>query len=92
MASPLIQGGLEIPIKLTVKRDSSECMEILEEKVKEVEYPKAGLYKESSKDILNEVGVKIDDDECDDCEGDDCEGDNDCEVESEDDEYVILVE
>ena len=87
MASLLIQGGLEIPIKLTVKWDSSECMEILEEKVKEVEYPKAELYKESSKDILNEVGVKIDDDECD-----DCEGDNDCEVESEDDEYVILVE
>ena len=92
MTSPLIQGGLEFPIKLTVKWDSSECMEILEEKVKEVEYPNAGLYKESSKDILNEVGVKIDDDECDDCEGDDCEGDNDCEVESEYDEYVILVE
>lgn len=50
------------------------------------EYPIAGEYKDSSKDILNELGVKIDDDECD-----DCEGDSDCEVESEDDENVILV-
>ena len=89
MASPLIQGGLEIPIKLTVKWDSSECMEILKEKIKEVEYPIAREYKDSSKDILNELGVKIDDEECD-----DCEGDSDCEVESDDDENenVILVE
>jgi hypothetical protein len=91
MASPLIQGGLEIPIKLTVKWDSSECMEILKEKVKKVEYPIAREYKDSSKDILNELGVKIDGDDDDD-ECDDCEGDSDCGVESEDDENVILVE
>jgi len=51
-----------------------------------VEYPIAREYKDSSKDILNELGVKIDDedDECD-----DCEGDSDCGV---DNENVILVE
>ena len=64
----------------------------MKEKVKEVEYPIAREYKDSSKDILNELGVKIDDDECDDCEGGIREGDSDCEVESEDDENVILVE
>ena len=69
MASLLIQGGLEFPIKLTVKWDSSACMEILKEKVKRVEYPIAGKYINSSKDILNELCVKIDDDECDDCNG-----------------------
>ena len=52
-----------------------------------VEYPVAGRYKDSSKDILNELGVKIDDEECD-----DCEGDNDCDLESEYDENLILVE
>ena len=57
-----------------------------------MEYPIAREYKDSSKDILNELGVKIDDDECDDYEGGDCEGYSDCEVESEDDENVILVE
>ena len=57
-----------------------------------MEYPIAREYKDSSKDILNELGVKIDDDECDDCEGGIREGDSDCEVESEDDENVILVE
>ena len=92
MASLLIQSGLEIPIKLTVKWDSSACMEILKEKVKRVEYPIAGKYINSSKDILNELCVKIDDDECDDCEVDGCDGDSDLEVESEDEENVILVE
>jgi hypothetical protein len=85
MASPLIQGGLEIPIKITLKWESAKCMEILKAKVKEVEYPIAGEYKDSSKDILNELGVKIDDDEFD-----DCEGDSDFKVESEDDENVII--
>ena len=63
MASPLIQGGLEIPIKLTVKWDSSECMKILNEKSKRSGVPIAGEYKDSSKNILNELGVKVDDDD-----------------------------
>ena len=48
-----------------------------------VEYPIAGEFKDNSKDILNELGVK-DDDGCD-----DCEGDSDFEVESEEDENAI---
>ena len=83
MASPLIQGGLEILIKITVTWESAEKLEILMTKVKDVEYPIAGEYIDNSKDILNELGVE-NDDECD-----DCESGSDCEVEVEEDENRI---
>ena len=44
---------------------------------------KKSEFKDNSKDILNELGVKDDDG------FDDCEGDSDCEVESEEDENAI---
>ena len=52
IASPLIQGGLAIPIKVSVAWDSPENLSILMEKVKDVQYPVAGAYTDNSKEIL----------------------------------------
>ena len=60
MASPLLQGGLEIPIKVSVTLDCLEKLSILVAKVKDVQYPITGEYIDSSKDILHDLGVEND--------------------------------
>ena len=72
MASPLLQGGLEIPIKVSVTWDCLEKLSILVAKVKDVQYPIIGEYIDSSKDILHDVGVENDEESDDDgSDGDD---------------------
>ena len=44
MVSPLVQGGLEIPIKVSLTWEELEKLSILAAKVKEVEYPLTGEY------------------------------------------------
>ena len=67
IASPLLQGGLEIPIKVSVTWDNPENLSILKEKVQDVQYPIAGAYTDNSKEILKElVGDEMD--ENSDCE------------------------
>ena len=51
MASPLVQGGLEIPIKVSVTWDEPKKLSILVAKVKEVKYPLTGEYVDDSKNI-----------------------------------------
>ena len=53
--SPLVQGGLEIPIAVTVKWDDKNAIDILRKKVEEVSYPlgEDDRYTDESKDILN---------------------------------------
>ena len=69
MASLLLQGGLEIPIKVSVTWDCLEKLSVLVEKVKDVQYPITGEYIGSSKDILHDLGVE-NDEESDDGESD----------------------
>ena len=49
MASPLVQGGLKILIKVSVTCDEPGKLPILVAKVKEVEYPLTGDYVDDSK-------------------------------------------
>ena len=65
MASPLVQDGFEIPIKVSVTWDEPEKLSILVAKVKEVEYPLTGEYVDDSKNILQELGVEEDEDDDD---------------------------
>ena len=53
--SPLIQGGLEIPIAVTGKWDDKNAIDILHKKVEEVSYPlgEDDRYTDECKDILN---------------------------------------
>ena len=57
MAFPLVQGGLEIPIKVSVTWDEPEKLSVLVVKVKEVD---------DLKNILQELGVEEDEDNDDD--------------------------
>ena len=57
MASPLVQGGLDIPIKVSVTWDEPEKLSVLVVKVKEVD---------DLKNILQELGVEEDEDNDDD--------------------------
>ena len=68
MASPLVQGGLEIPVKISVTWDEPEKLSVLVAKVKEVEYPLTGEYVDDSKNILQELGIEEDEDGDDDVE------------------------
>ena len=68
MASPLVQGGLEIPVKISVTWDEPEKLSILVAKVKEVKYPLTGEYVDDSKNILQELGIEEDEDDHDDVE------------------------
>ena len=61
MASPLVQGGLEISIKVTW--DEPEKLSVLVAKVKEVEYPLTGECVDDSKNILQELGMQEDEDD-----------------------------
>ena len=68
MASPLVQGGLEIPIKVSVTWDEPEKLSILVAKVKEVEYPMTAEHVDDSKNISKELGIEEDEDGDDDME------------------------
>ena len=68
MASPLVQGELEIPIKVSVRWDEPGKLSILVAKVKEVEYPLTGEYVDDSKNSLEELGIEGDEDDDDDVE------------------------
>ena len=59
MASPLVQGGLEIPIKVSVTWDEPEKLSVSVAKVKEVEYPLTAEYVDDSKNILQELVRKM---------------------------------
>ena len=65
--SPLLQGGLEIPIVVTVKWDDKNAIDILRKKVEEVSYPlrEDDRYTDESQDILN-----LNDDASTDSDGD----------------------
>ena len=56
IASSLVQGDLEIPLKVSVMWDEVA-------KVKEVEYPLTGEYVDDSKNILQELGIEEDEDD-----------------------------
>ena len=68
MASPLVRGELEIPIKVSVRWDEPGKLSILVAKVKEVEYPQTGEYVDDSKNSLEELGIEGDEDDDDDVE------------------------
>ena len=55
--SPLVQGGLEIRIKVKVVWPDVEKLSIYKSKVEEVKYPMDGYYVDDSKEIINELGV-----------------------------------
>lgn len=77
--SPLIQGGLEIQIKVKVVWSQEEKLSILKAKVEDVNYPMTGEYNDDSKNILNEIGVHNEED-----------GDHDDEELEEDEEEQDL--
>ena len=58
-----MQGGLEIPIKVSVTWDEPEKLLILVAKMKEVEYPLTGEYVYDSKNISQELGIDEDKDD-----------------------------
>ena len=55
--SPLVQGGLEIPVEETVQWEDERALEILKRKTEEVSYPlrETEEYQDQSKDILNTI-------------------------------------
>ena len=81
MVSPLLQGGLDIPIKVTVTWNEPEKLSILVAKVQAVEYPLIGEYVDDWKKILHELGIEGDEEDGED------DDDSDCEF---DDEYVEI--
>ena len=68
MTYPLVQGGLEISIKVSVMWDEPEKLSILVAEVKEVEYPITGEYVNDSINILQELGIEEGEDDNDDQE------------------------
>ena len=61
--SPLVQGGLEIIIKMKATWGSQEKLTILSAKVVEIAYPVDDDYKDDSKEILKMLQVEEDDDD-----------------------------
>ena len=61
--SPLVQGGLEIQIKVKVVWSQVEKLSIYRGKVEEVKYPMIGEYVDDSKEILKELGGLDEDDD-----------------------------
>ena len=55
--SPLVQGGLEIQIKVKVVWPQAEELSVYRAKVEEVKYPMTGEYVDDSKEILKELGA-----------------------------------
>ena len=78
MASPLLQGGLEIPMKVTVTWNEPEKLSMLVVKVQAVEYPLIGECVDDSKKFLHELGIEGDEEDGED------DDDSDCEVDDED--------
>ena len=69
MASPLVPGGLEIPIKVSGTWVSLKHFQLERgAKVKEVKYPRTGEYVDDSKNILQGLGIEEDEDDDDDVE------------------------
>ena len=64
--SPLVQGGLEIPMKVTVTWAKVKKLSILVAKVEEIEYPITEEYTDYSQDILAELGAETQEDDEDD--------------------------
>ena len=60
MASPLVQGGLDILIKVSVTRDHPEKLSVLKAKVKEVAYSLTREYVDDLKNILQKLGIEED--------------------------------
>ena len=84
--SPLVQGGLEIPLKMTVTLAKVETLSIVEE----LEYTITEDYTDDSQDILAELGVETQEDD-EDVEPE--QEDDDDEPEQEDDDGgVELIE
>ena len=84
MASPLLQGGLEIPIKGTVTWSEPEKLSILVAKVQAVEYPLIGEYVDDLKKILHRLGIEGDEEDGEDDDDSDCEvNDEDVEIQAE---------
>ena len=86
MASPLLQGGLEIPIKVAVTWNEPEKLSILVAKVQAVEYPLIGEYVDDSKKNLHELGIEGDEEDGEDYDN------SYCEVDDEDVEILIGVD
>ena len=61
--SPLVQGGLEIIIKLKVTWESQEKLTIQSATVAEIAYPVDADYKYDSKEILEVLQVEEEDDD-----------------------------
>ena len=76
MASPFLQGGLEIPIKVTVTWNEPEKLSILVAKVQAVERPLIGEYVDDSKKKLHELGIEGDEEDGEDDDNSDCEVDD----------------
>ena len=68
MASPLVQGRLEIPIKVSITWDEPEKLSILVAKMKEVEYSLTREYADDQKNILQQLGIEEDENDNDDME------------------------
>ena len=61
--SLLIQGWLEIPIKIKIIWSQKDKLLKFKVKVEEVKYPVTGKYTDDSKSILNKIGVHSDEDD-----------------------------
>ena len=63
--SPLVQGGLEIPICVTVEWENIDGLKILKEKVDSVNFPfgENENYEDSSNKILQDLGGLLEDEE-----------------------------
>ena len=53
--SPLLQGGLEIPLEVTIRMDEERNIEIFRSRVREVKYRLDTPYIDKSKTILNQI-------------------------------------
>ena len=56
----MIQGGLEIPVEVTVHWEDEQVLEILKRKTEEVSYSlgETEEYQDQSKDILNSILIE----------------------------------
>ena len=83
--SPLVQGGLEIIIKMKVTWESQEKLTILSAKMAEIAYPVDADYKDDSKEILKVLHVKEEDND------DKEEAEEKFDDDDDDDDEVVLL-
>ena len=82
--SPLLQGGLEIPLTVTVEWENESLLKILSNRIESVGYHMDTPYTDGSKSILKELGLEQDSSDAElEPEG---EGDNSDEEMGEDDD------